>query len=106
MDLEQSEWRSDVPINAWRYRYGPYWIVLLSSVCRERLPLLIDTVLKVWSGSWQQLRESTRQQTNNSFNALSGKTSVFRTFEFLSDDIDLVGGSLMVILAKYAIQQI
>lgn len=50
----------DVPIDAWHYSYGLYWIVLFRSLQREPLLLLpvIDTVLKVWSGSWQRLRES------------------------------------------------
>lgn len=60
MDLDQNDCCGDVPINAWCYSHGPYWIVLFSSLWKEQTPLLllIDTVLKVWSGSWQRLRES------------------------------------------------
>lgn len=75
----------DVPIDAWRYSYGPYWIVLFSSLWREPLLLLllvIDTVLKVWSGSWQRLRES-QEKLKSSFNALSqGKQQFSKPLSF------------------------
>lgn len=38
------------------------------------------------------------QQTPSVFSLR--ETTVFRTFEFLRDDIDLVGGPLMLILTK------
>jgi len=40
-----------------------YWIVPSSSLWREPLPLLIERVLKVWSGSWQRPRGSHGEQT-------------------------------------------
>lgn len=99
-DLKRSTWPQTwsrmtgcvvmYPSISWHYSHGPYWIVLFSSLWRAPPPLLfIDTVLKVWSRCWQQLRES-QQQAVSVFSLR--ETTVFRTFEFLWDDIDLVGG--------------
>lgn len=81
---------SEAPIYTFLYSYGPYWIVLFSSLWRESPPLLlIDTVQKVWNRSWQQLLESQDQQQRVS--VLSHwETTVFRTLKFLCDYIDLV----------------
>ena len=68
---------SDARIDAWRYSYGSYWIVLFSSLWRELLPLRIDTVTKGMERELAEAERITGPATNN-FYALSQGNSGFQ----------------------------